>query len=216
MWDSHFRVGGALGTDLDLATGPNFSNNAECIAASLMFRVTAQSNGYFENVWAWVSDHDNDQSIYNQPDSSITQISIFGARGMLIESQGLSWFYGGGSEHSVLYSFFNEYYQDCVDTHNCQERILEVKGSTGVVIFNLFTVAIVDIASGIDGTNVPQDGNQRGFTTEVSVWLPLPGADNIDIVWVGTEVWSTLTVTCSSLPCMLIIPTSSLSSDTTN
>ncbi|KAI3333233.1 hypothetical protein F4824DRAFT_503268 [Ustulina deusta] len=215
-----------------------------------------RSNGYFENVWACVSDHDNDQSIYNQPDSSITQISIFGARGMLIGSQGLSWFYGGGSEHSVLYnylitgaksvyighiqtespcfqpvpgppnpfgaaanfpndpdfsqcqiidstdvmihsaglySFFNEYYQDCVDTHNFQERILEVKGSAGVVIFNLFTVAIVDIASGIDGTNVPQDGNQRGFTTEVSVWLPLPGADNIDIVWVGTEVWSTPT-----------------------
>ena len=105
MWDSHFRVGGALGTDLDLSKCPKFSNNAECIAASLMFRVTAQANGYFENVWAWVGDHDNDKSIYNQPDSSSTQISVFGARGMLIESQGPSWFYGGGSEHSVLYNY---------------------------------------------------------------------------------------------------------------
>jgi len=105
MWDSHFRVGGALGTDLDLSKCPKFSNNAECIAASLMFRVTVQANGYFENVWAWVGDHDNDKSIYNQPDSSSTQISVFGARGMLIESQGPSWFYGGGSEHSVLYNY---------------------------------------------------------------------------------------------------------------
>ncbi|TRX94651.1 hypothetical protein FHL15_004423 [Xylaria flabelliformis] len=295
MWDSHFRVGGAVDTDLNLANCPKFSNNAECIAASLMFRVTAQANGYFENVWAWVGDHDNDQSIYNQPDSSSTQISVFCARGMLIESEGPSWFYGGGSEHSVLYnylingaksvymghiqtespyyqpnpgppapfgaapsfpndpdfsqcevaanvwddrcryawglqiidsadimihsaglySFFNEYYQDCIDTHNCQQRILEVKGSTGVVIFNLFTVATVDIASGIDNTNVPQDENQRGFTTGVSVWVPLPGGDTIDIVWVGTEVWDTPTVTCSSPPCMLIIPTSSLPADTT-
>jgi hypothetical protein len=105
MWDSHFRVGGALGTDLDLSKCPKFSNNAECIAASLMFRVTAQANGYFENVWAWVGDHDNDQTIFNQPDSSSTQISVFAARGMLIESKGPSWFYGSGSEHSVLYNY---------------------------------------------------------------------------------------------------------------
>ncbi|KAL2017438.1 hypothetical protein VTK56DRAFT_2094 [Thermocarpiscus australiensis] len=261
MWASHFRVGGALGTDLDLSKCLKFSNNAECVAASLLFRVTAQTNGHFENVWAWVSDHDNDQSIYTQPDSSSTQISIFAARGMLIESEGPSWFYGGGSEHSVLYnhlisgaksvfmghiqtespyyqpvpgppgpfraaasfpndldfsgcevatevwddrcnyawglqiidsedvtihsaglySFFNEYYQDCVPTHNCQDRILVVKGSTGVVIYNLFTVGTVNMASDMDDTNVPQDGNQRGFTTEISVWVRLPGSDNVDI-----------------------------------
>ncbi|KAK8080204.1 hypothetical protein PG997_008022 [Apiospora hydei] len=295
MWDSHFRVGGALGTDLDLSKCPKFSHNAECIAASLMFRVTSQANGYFENVWAWVGDHDNDRSIYNEPDSSSTQISVFGARGMLIESEGPSWFIGGGSEHSVLYnylisgaesvymghiqtespyyqpnpgppapfragarfphdpdftrcqvvaevwddqcnyawgmqiikskdvtihsaglySFFNEYYQDCIDTHNCQDRILEVKDSTSVVIYNLFTIAAINIASGIDGTNVPQDGNQHGFTTEISVWVPLPGSDNVDIVWVGTDIWATPTVSCPDQSCMLVLPTSSLGSTTT-
>ncbi len=295
MWDSHFRVGGALGTDLDLSKCPKFSHNAECVAASLLFRVTAQANGYFENVWAWVADHDNDQSIYNQPDSSSTQISVFAARGTLVESEGPTWFYGGGSEHSVLYnylisgaksvfmghiqtespyyqpipgppapfgaaasfpndpdfsqcevtaevwddrcnyawglqiidskdvmihsaglySFFNEYYQDCIATHNCQDRILEVRGSTGVVIYNLFTVATVDIALGIDDTSVPQDGNQRGFTTEISVWVPLPGSDNVDIVWVGTEVWNAPTVSCPAKSCMLVIPTSSLGAPTT-
>ena len=39
------------------------------------------------------------------PDSSGSQISIYGARGMLIESQGPSWFYGTGSEHSVMYQY---------------------------------------------------------------------------------------------------------------
>jgi hypothetical protein len=260
-----------------------------------MFRVTRQANGYFENVWAWVSDHDNDKSIFGVPDSSSTQISIFGARGMLIESEGPSWFLGGGSEHSVLYnyllsgakniymghlqtespyyqpkprppepfraaasfpndpdfsecevtaevwddrcnyawgmqiikskdimihsaglySFFNEYYQDCIPTHNCQDRILEVKGSTGVVIFNLFTVATINIASGIDDTNIPQEENQRGFTTEVSVWVPLPGDDNLDIVWVGTDIWNSPTVSCPGKSCQLIIPTKSLGASTT-
>ncbi|KAK3393387.1 hypothetical protein B0H63DRAFT_531127 [Podospora didyma] len=261
MWDSHFRVGGALGTDLDLSKCPKFSNNAECIAASLLFRVTTQANGYFENV--------------------STQISVFATRGTLIESKGLSWFYGGGSEHAVLYnylfsgaksvfmghmqtespyfqpkpgppapfragarfpndpyfshcdvtaevwgdrcnyawglqiidskdimlhsaglySFFNEYYQDCIPTHNCQDRILEVKGSTGVVIYNLFTVAAVNIASGIDSTRVPQEGNQRGFTTVVSVWAPLPGKDKYGglrgttIGGVETTIFVTMTTT---------------------
>ncbi|KAK3689192.1 pectin lyase fold/virulence factor [Podospora appendiculata] len=295
MWDSHFRVGGGKGTDLDLDRCPKLSFNDNCIASTLMFHVTAQASGYFENVWAWVADHDNDASVYDQPDSSITQISIFGARGMFIESQGPSWFYGGGSEHSVLhnyllsgaksvfmghiqtespyfqpvpaapvpfaaapsfandpdfsqcsvtadsiseqcryawglrvidstdvtihsaglYSFFNEYYQDCIDTHNCQMRILEVKGSTGVVIYNLFTVATVNIATGIDGSQILQsDSNQHGFTTEVSVWLPLPGRDHDNIVYVGPDVFTNPTMSCSA-PCVLVFPTSHLDAPTT-
>lgn len=53
--------------------------------------------------------------------------------------------------HSAgLYSFFNDYYQDCIGTQNCQERILQVKGSYNVAVFNLFTVATSIIASGIE------------------------------------------------------------------
>lgn len=291
MWDSHFRVGGADGTDLDIQNCPKFGFNDQCIAASLMFHLTEQASGYFENVWAWVADHDNDASVFNQPDSTITQISVYGARGMLIESQGPSWFYGTSSEHSVLYnyqlsgakdvfmghmqtetpyyqpdpiapapfnlaasfandpdfsqcpsdsttcaaawglrvvdsssvtihscglySFFQDYFQDCDDTHDCQERILEVTGSTDVVIFNLFTVSTVEMANGIDNTTVLQtDSNQRGFTTEVSVWIPLPGQDNVDVVYVGPQVFSSPTVTCSP-PCVLVFPTSPLPSSST-
>jgi hypothetical protein len=105
MWDSHFRVGGALGSDLDVNTCPKFGFNDQCIAASLMFHVTSQASGYFENVWAWVADHDNDENMTNNPDPTSNQVSIFGARGMLIESQGPSWFYGTSSEHSVLYNY---------------------------------------------------------------------------------------------------------------
>ncbi|KAH7369719.1 pectate lyase superfamily protein-domain-containing protein [Rhexocercosporidium sp. MPI-PUGE-AT-0058] len=293
MWDSHFRVGGGLGTDLDLKNCPKFGYNAQCIAATLMFHVTKQASGYFENVWAWVADHDNDKVMVNQPDSSSSQISLYGARGMLIESQGPSWFYGTASEHSVLYnyqlsgakdifmghiqtetpyyqpvpiapgpfypdiaasfandpdfsnchgdpscaatwglrvvnsdsvtihgaglySFFQEYYQDCIDTFNCQQRILEVTGSTGVVIFNLYTVATSEIATGVHGSTIFQnDTNQRGFTTENAIWLPLPGSDNIDTVYVGTPVWTSTTVTCSVASCLLVFPTSPLATPTT-
>ncbi|KAK2030564.1 pectin lyase-like protein [Colletotrichum zoysiae] len=289
MWDSHVRVGGATGSDLDVDTCPKHEFNEACICAALLFHVTPQANGYFENVWIWLADHDNDMVVTDSPDKLVNQISIYAARGTLIESEGPSWFYGTGSEHTVLYqyqlygakdiylghiqtetpyyqpvpvaplpfqdgrefpgdpsfescttigcqeawglriinsenvilhsaglySFFQEYYQDCLDTFDCQERLCEIKGSKGVAIFNMFTVATVEIGTGINGGAIMQeDGNQRGFTTEISVWIPLEGDDNVDVVYVGPEVWEDPAVTCPA-PCVLVFPTSPLGSSTT-
>lgn len=56
-------------------------------------------------------------------------------------------------------------------------------------------------------------GVHSGFTTEVSVWLPLNGDDNINVVYVGTEVWTGVPMTCSST-CVLVLPTSTLAAPT--
>ncbi|OJD18751.1 hypothetical protein ACJ73_08694 [Blastomyces percursus] len=40
LWDSHVRVGGALGKDLDIETCPKFEFSDACICASLLFHVT--------------------------------------------------------------------------------------------------------------------------------------------------------------------------------
>ena len=57
MWDCHFRVGGADGTELGLADCPLGNQNYDkCTAAALLFHVTARSSGYFENVWVWTAD----------------------------------------------------------------------------------------------------------------------------------------------------------------
>nr|CDP24152.1 Putative Glycoside Hydrolase Family 55 [Podospora anserina S mat+] len=307
MWDSHVRVGGGIGTDLDIDNCPKGGFNDQCICASMLLHVTAQASGYFENVWVWVADHDNDMVVYDSPDKLINQISLYAARCTLIESQEPTWFYGTGSEHCVmyqyqlnkaknvylghiqsetpyyqpnpvapypfdgarpmaadpsflecttdsckagwglriidsenitihgsgLYSFFQDYYQDCLETFDCQDKILEVKGSKNVAIFNLFTVGTVNIASatrislGMNLTNgksnssaTQQEGNisrltrDSGFTTEVSVWLPLDGSDNISVVYVGPEIWDRPTAACSP-PCVLVLPTSTLGQDTT-
>lgn len=64
MWDSHFRVGGALGTDLQKEQcGTDFGHKKECMAANTLFHITKDGNGYFENVWAWTADHDLDKPI---------------------------------------------------------------------------------------------------------------------------------------------------------
>ncbi|KAK6356098.1 hypothetical protein TWF718_000473 [Orbilia javanica] len=100
MWDSHFRIGGAAGTDLQATNCPKLTGfvNPDCIAASLMLHITPQASAYLENVWAWVADHDVDIPAQ-------TQIDIFVARGVLIESTTPTWLWGTASEHSVLYQY---------------------------------------------------------------------------------------------------------------
>lgn len=115
MWDSHFRVGGAEGSDLqygDCAAKAS-SVNKKCMAASMMMHMTPGSSGYFENVWLWVADHDLDNPANAEayetddgiPRNTKTQVSIYSARGMLIESHGPTWFYGTASEHSQMYQY---------------------------------------------------------------------------------------------------------------
>lgn len=97
--DSHFRVGGAIGSNLQAEQCPKGGGiNTNCIAASTLLHLTHGSSAYLENVWVWTADHDLDA-----PDES--QIDIFTGRGVLIESTGPTWLYGTASEHNVLYQY---------------------------------------------------------------------------------------------------------------
>jgi glucan 1,3-beta-glucosidase len=115
MWDSHFRVGGAKGSDLQISDCPAAATsiNTDCMAASLLMHITSSASGYFENVWAWVADHDLDdprnaattEGSDGIPVNVFTQISIYVGRGILIESQGPTWLYGTASEHCQMYQY---------------------------------------------------------------------------------------------------------------
>ncbi|KAF8549344.1 glycoside hydrolase family 55 protein [Imleria badia] len=97
LWDTHIRLGGAAGTNLQLANCPSGSMNAACQAAFLGIHLTPGSSAYFEGTWVWTADHDID--VPGSP-----QISIFTGRGILSESAGPVWFIGT-SEHAVLYQY---------------------------------------------------------------------------------------------------------------
>jgi glucan 1,3-beta-glucosidase len=115
MWDSHFHVGGAANTSLQLGNCPAgaASVKSACMAASMLMHVTAKASGYFENVWAWVADHDLDSPLNalasESPDgiplNVQTDVSIYVARGILIKSQGPTWLYETASEHSQMYQY---------------------------------------------------------------------------------------------------------------
>lgn len=62
MWDVHFRIGGAKGTNMGAyECNKNLSGvKSECIGSFLGLHLTASSSAYLENVWVWTADHDMD------------------------------------------------------------------------------------------------------------------------------------------------------------
>ena len=102
MWDVHARVGGFVGSNLQASDCPvtQSYNNQKCWAANMLLHITKSASGlYLENNWLWTADHDAD-------DAGLTQISVYTARGLLIESTtGGIWLWGIGVEHCQRYQF---------------------------------------------------------------------------------------------------------------
>ncbi|KAI6153063.1 glycoside hydrolase family 55 protein [Pisolithus tinctorius] len=98
MWDSYIRIGGAAGTDLQLAECPAGSQSPNCMAAFMSLHLTQGSSAYLEGTWAWTADHDME-------DPQLRQINVFTGRGLLSESLGPVWLIGTASEHAALYQY---------------------------------------------------------------------------------------------------------------
>ncbi|KZP28414.1 glycoside hydrolase family 55 protein [Athelia psychrophila] len=99
MWDSHIRLGGAAGTNLQAPACISGTTSASCQSAFLNIHLTPKSSAYFEGTWVWNADHDLDGTTGNP------QLSLFSGRGILSESAGPVWFIGTASEHHVMYQY---------------------------------------------------------------------------------------------------------------
>jgi glucan 1,3-beta-glucosidase len=92
-WNTHFRVGGALGSEVE--TGCQDGNNP-CKAAFLLLHLTESASMYIEDMWGWTADHDLDLN-YNQ--------AISTGRGALIEATKGTWLVGTAFEHNTMYQY---------------------------------------------------------------------------------------------------------------
>ncbi|KAI0797623.1 exo-beta-1,3-glucanase [Abortiporus biennis] len=98
MWDTHIRLGGSAGTNLQIGDCPSGSDSNTCMTAFLGLHLTPSSNAYIEGTWVWLADHDLDS-----PNGE--QVTLFSGRGILSESAGPVWLIGTGSEHHTLYQY---------------------------------------------------------------------------------------------------------------
>ncbi|THG99218.1 hypothetical protein EW026_g3098 [Hermanssonia centrifuga] len=95
MWDTHVRIGGAVGTNLQ-SNCPSGSDITNCAGAFMTLHLTAQSNAYIEGSWLWLADHDLDGG---------EQLTLWAGRGLLSESQGPVWLIGTAVEHHTIYQY---------------------------------------------------------------------------------------------------------------
>ncbi|KAH8824349.1 beta-1,3-glucanase [Flagelloscypha sp. PMI_526] len=99
-WDTHIRLGGTSGTNLQVSQCPTSnSGNTACMSAFLGMHLTSSSSGYFEGMWVWNADH-------NMDGDGVTRVSIYSGRGVWSQSQGPVWMIGTGSEHHNFYQYF--------------------------------------------------------------------------------------------------------------
>jgi len=100
MWDTHIRLAGSKGTNLDGSTCPKFATGSydPCYAAFMSLHITPSATGYFEGTWVWLADHDLDLE-------GEAMITAYSGRGILSESQGPVWMIGTASEHHVIYQY---------------------------------------------------------------------------------------------------------------
>jgi hypothetical protein len=177
VWDSHIRVGGFAGTNLEADKCAREQPLSEqCRASFINLHLTANSSAYIENMWVWTADHDLD---YGER----AQVNLLSGRGILVESkQGPVWMYGGASEHSVLYqynivaglySFFDNYNQAQVSNRRSQKRILwleNVDSQANVWVLNLNTVGVEKMVT-VDAIDTVDEGPLRnGFGNTLAVW----------------------------------------------
>jgi len=60
-----------------------------------------------------------------------------------------------------MYSFFQNYDETCVTTFDCQQRLIQVRDSQDVVVFNIFTIGSKETATGVANTFIKQEDTQR-------------------------------------------------------
>ncbi|KAI0180067.1 glycoside hydrolase family 55 protein [Hypoxylon sp. FL1284] len=75
--------------------------------------------------------------------------------GLRVTNSSAVYVYGAG-----LYSFFDNYGQECVDAQNCQDNMISVEGSTEVHLFGVSTKASVNMIS-VDGESAALDKDNR-------------------------------------------------------
>ncbi|KAK4173806.1 Exo-beta-1,3-glucanase [Triangularia setosa] len=180
------------------------------------------ASGYFENFWVWEMNSNKPQIsvwrgiliISQRPveHSMFYQYQLLGAKNVYlghIQTESPYFQPRPGlrilSSESImvrsadLYSFFNNFSQICTSSESCQDRIMEICGSKDISVYNIFTKAVVEIATGSsDDSSIELTHNdQHSFTGEINVWFSEGSEPEYiaNIVYVGPEVATRTTLT---------------------
>jgi glucan 1,3-beta-glucosidase len=96
---------------------------------------------------------------YSDPDfASCTSESCKMTWGLRIIDSSDVYMYAGG-----LYSFFDNYQQQCLDTSSCQDNMVDIECSSNVVLYGLTTKAAVNMVTVNGQSEALGSDNINGF-----------------------------------------------------
>ncbi|KAH8658833.1 pectate lyase superfamily protein-domain-containing protein [Tricladium varicosporioides] len=102
--------------------------------------------------------------------------SVNKAWGLRIVDSDDVFIYGAG-----LYSFFDNYGQECLDTESCQDNMLSIENSSGINIYGLSTKAAVNMVT-LDGQSAALDKDNRDvFCATVALFQHVGTASNTTV-----------------------------------
>ncbi|KNZ74781.1 Glucan 1,3-beta-glucosidase [Termitomyces sp. J132] len=168
MWDSHIRLGGAAGTNLEANQCPSSGSGGttNCFAAFLALHLTPASSAYLE---AGPYFQPNPApptpfSVNSSFEDPVFTSDLTSAWGLKVVSSSDIIVFGAG-----LYSFFSA---SCITPATCQSQILDVDASSSISIYSLSTVATTFQLS-VNGVGiVNQNQNINGFASTLTAWSP--------------------------------------------
>lgn len=70
-----------------------------------------------------------------------------------------------------IYSWFQDYSQDCVLSNNCQSRGFEVVQSFDLWVYNLVTKAVLEMISPLQETPIYAKDNINGYLSSILAWV---------------------------------------------
>ncbi|KAF6781606.1 LysM domain-containing protein [Colletotrichum sojae] len=148
----------------------------------MMMHITPQASGYFENMWLWVADHLIDDLDVEDPGNEMPQLSVYVARGLLVESKAATWLYGTSSEHAVFYQY---------NIHNAR-NIFAGMVQTEPPYFQLVPKAPAPFedAVGVFPGDPDYSCKGNGFDGCDTAWaLMMRGCENVFIAGAGLYSW---------------------------
>ncbi|KAH6976590.1 family 55 glycoside hydrolase [Ilyonectria destructans] len=110
--------------------------------------------------------------------------------------------YGGG-----LYSFFDNYDQECVPLNNCQDNIISLESSQ-VHLYGISTKASINMVT-VDGQSaIPDSDNRNNFCAAVALFSSQDGeVDDSSSPASPTETWAQDTTNSGGLTVIVTLPT---------
>ncbi|KAL6234792.1 hypothetical protein BDW75DRAFT_230891 [Aspergillus navahoensis] len=202
MWDSHIRIGGAIGSKLQNAQCPKKTGkvNSDCIAASLLLHLTSQ----LAWLYGTASEH-----------SALYQYQLSGAQNILLAMiQTESPYYqpvpqapkpftpgtfandprfedceANSVDCAVSWHWFSDYSQDCLETENRQLRGFEIEQSD-----------IVEMVTSFQGFPTYAKDNVNGFLSSILVWLGGANQTAGGREFPGFSIYSSSTLEAADFP----------------